>query len=321
MDFATQEPHDFLKSLFRQLRVFESDHPSFDDLQKLGIKVSQVATVGDELIQFDPCFFLPHPDRLLKKYPVEADPDTPRPTTPPRLNAVPTFDQLVEELQGGTTRAKKKSSKRQHATMNNIKSYNLTRTGAHRLAASYIQKHSARDILPLGLWRSEILLVSRRHNNFVDFPVLTTSSPSYKKGDPQLRSGRAKGWDVKAKLRYSTRNGTFRPHMIISTVADVAVNDTEGLTTPELKAIVNMILIRVNHRPFRNCHIHPMLVLSFLGPQKGRIIQALYDGEGLTLQHSQLWTFEDPQTAPVELFVRYNLGQPVGLEMSTICVR
>ena len=101
MDFATQEPHDFLKSLFRQLRVFESNHPSFDDLQKLGIKVSQVATVGDELIQFDPCFFLPHPDRLLKKYPVEADPDTPRPTTPPRLNAVPTFDQLLEELQGG----------------------------------------------------------------------------------------------------------------------------------------------------------------------------------------------------------------------------
>ncbi|KAJ6148744.1 hypothetical protein N7497_010726 [Penicillium chrysogenum] len=291
MDFATQEPHDFLKSLFRQLRVFESDHPSFDDLQKLGIKVSQVATVGDELIQFDPCFFLPHPDRLLKKYPVEADPDTPRPTTPPRLNAVPTFDQLVEELQGGLQFDK-----------------NWYRQGL--LIQEHIdwQLHTYRNIQPgiYCLW---------------DFGGLRSFYPSYKKGDPQLRSGRAKGWDVKAKLRYSTRNGTFRPHMIISTVADVAVNDTEGLTTPELKAIVNMILIRVNHRPFRNCHIHPMLVLSFLGPQKGRIIQALYDGEGLTLQHSQLWTFEDPQTAPVELFVRYNLGQPVGLEMSTICVR
>jgi hypothetical protein len=94
---------------------------------------------------------------------------------------------------------------------------------------------------------------------FVDFPVLTTSSPSYKRGDPQLRSGRAKGWDVKAKLRYSTRNGTFRPHMIMSCVADVAVNDTDqGLTTPELRAIVSMMLIRVNHKPFQNCHIHPV---------------------------------------------------------------
>jgi hypothetical protein len=101
MDSATQEPHGFLKLLSWQLRVFEPNHPSLDDLQRLGIQVSQVATVGDELIQFDPCFFLPHPDRLLKKYPVEADPDTPRPTTPPRLNAVPIFDQVVQELQGG----------------------------------------------------------------------------------------------------------------------------------------------------------------------------------------------------------------------------
>ncbi|KAJ5849109.1 hypothetical protein N7534_007798 [Penicillium rubens] len=312
MDFATQEPHDFLKSLFRQLRVFESDHPSFDDLQKLGIKVSQVATVGDELIQFDPCFFLPHPDRLLKKYPVEADPDTPRPTTPPRLNAVPTFDQLVEELQGGYYSSQEKvlqEATRDYEQYQKLQfDKNWYRQGL--LIQEHIdwQLHTYRNIQPgiYCLW---------------DFGGLRSLYPSYKKGDPQLRSGRAKGWDVKAKLRYSTRNGTFRPHMIISTVADVAVNDTEGLTTPELKAIVNMMLIRVNHRPFRNCHIHPMLVLSFLGPQKGRIIQALYDGEGLTLQHSQLWTFEDPQTAPVELFVRYNLGQPVGLEMSTICVR
>jgi hypothetical protein len=47
--------------------------------------------------------------------------------------------------------------------------------------------------------------------------------------------------------------------MIMSCVADVAVNDTDqGLTTPELGAIVNMMLARVNHRPFRNCHIHPV---------------------------------------------------------------
>ncbi|CAI7635952.1 unnamed protein product [Penicillium discolor] len=108
----------------------------------------------------------------------------------------------------------------------------------------------------------------------------------------------------------------------MSCVARVAANDTDqGLTTHELEAIVNMMLIRVNHKPFRNCHIHPLLTLSFLGPQKGRIIQAVYDGKGLALQHSQLWTFEEPQTAPVEMFVRYHLSQPVGLEMSTLCVR
>lgn len=53
--------------------------------------------------------------------------------------------------------------------------------------------------------------------------------------------------------------GSARPHSIMSGVARVAVNNTDqGLTTHELEAIVNMMLIRVNHRPFRNCHIHPV---------------------------------------------------------------
>jgi len=51
-----------------------------------------------------------------------------------------------------------------------------------------------------------------------------------------------------------------------------------------------------------------------MGQKHGRIIQASLDGENLVLQYSQLWSFEDDDTAPVELFVRYNIGQPVGLE-------
>ncbi|CAG8040312.1 unnamed protein product [Penicillium nalgiovense] len=35
----------------------------------LGIRAFQVPTTNDESIQFDPCFFLPHPERLLQKYP------------------------------------------------------------------------------------------------------------------------------------------------------------------------------------------------------------------------------------------------------------
>lgn len=52
-----------------------------------------------------------------------------------------------------------------------------------------------------------------------------------------------------------------------------------------------------------------------MGQKHGRIIQASYDEEeNLILQYSQLWCFEDEATAPVELFVRYNIGQLVGLE-------
>jgi hypothetical protein len=58
-----------------------------------------------------------------------------------------------------------------------------------------------------------------------------------------------------------------------------------------------------------------------MGQKHGRIIQASSDGENLVLQYSQLWSFVDDDTAPVELFVRYNISQPVGLEGSDLCVQ
>jgi hypothetical protein len=58
-----------------------------------------------------------------------------------------------------------------------------------------------------------------------------------------------------------------------------------------------------------------------MGQKHARIIQASFDGENLVLQYSQLWSFVDDDTAPVELFVRYNISQAVGLEGSDLCVR
>ncbi|OQD90061.1 hypothetical protein PENSOL_c062G10752 [Penicillium solitum] len=119
-----------------------------------------------------------------------------------------------------------------------------------------------------------------------------------------------KPWQVVNHYRYTSR--PLKPHSIMSCLAQLWPDTSQGLTTHELRAIVNMILLRVNHKPFRRCHIHPILVLSFMGDYQGRIIQASYDGKGLILQYSQLWSFEDIKKAPVELFVRYHLSKPVG---------
>ncbi|CAI7635943.1 unnamed protein product [Penicillium discolor] len=75
MDSATQEPHGLLKRLSRQLKAFEPDHPSNDDLQRLGIQASRVAT----------------------KYLVNPDPEENE--KPPRLRLVPTFDEILEDCQ------------------------------------------------------------------------------------------------------------------------------------------------------------------------------------------------------------------------------
>jgi hypothetical protein len=66
------QPHDFLRSLVQQARGLEPDFPSPDDFQKLGIKAFQVslAPENDESLQFEPCFFRPHPDKPFQKYPI-----------------------------------------------------------------------------------------------------------------------------------------------------------------------------------------------------------------------------------------------------------
>ncbi|KAJ5426364.1 hypothetical protein N7465_001434 [Penicillium sp. CMV-2018d] len=310
MDSATQEPHDLLKRLSWQLKAFELNHPSNDDLQRLGIQVSQVATVNDEIILFNPCFFRPHPDRLLQKYPVNSDPEENE--KPPRLRLVPTFDEILEDCQeeySNPEEAQQAVESQIEALQDLQYDEDWYMQGLSIYDYMDWQLHASRTIQPgiCCLW---------------DLGDQEYFSPPYKQGDPGLWSIRPRYWQVKHTLRYSSGRGSARPHSIMSCVAGVAVNDTDqGLTTHELEAIVNMLLIRVNHRPFRNCHIHPVLVLSFLGPQKGRIIQAVYNGKCLALQHSRLWTFEEPQTAPVEMFIRYHLSQPVDLEMSTLCVR
>lgn len=57
-----------------------------------------------------------------------------------------------------------------------------------------------------------------------------------------------------------------------------------------------------------------MLLISYMGRRHGRITQIFLEGGRVTLQYSKLWSFEYEETAPLELFVRYMLSEPIGLE-------
>lgn len=131
--------------------------------------------------------------------------------------------------------------------------------------------------------------------------------------------------------------------MIVSIAADIhATGPEQDLTLHEVKAIVNLMVIRVTQSPFRRHRMHPVsylripadsicmkpnafivqvLAFSYMGRQCGRIIQALYDGEVLSIQHSKLFSFDDEETAPVELFLRYRLSKPVELANPALCPR
>lgn len=66
------QPHAFLRSLVQQAKDLEPDFPSPDDFQRLGVQVVQVplAPENDQGLQFEPCFFRPHPHKLFQKHPI-----------------------------------------------------------------------------------------------------------------------------------------------------------------------------------------------------------------------------------------------------------
>lgn len=58
--------------LVQQARDLEPDFLSLEDFQRLGVQAFQVSLAPEhgEGLQFDPCFFRPHPDKLCEKYPI-----------------------------------------------------------------------------------------------------------------------------------------------------------------------------------------------------------------------------------------------------------
>lgn len=58
-------------------------------------------------------------------------------------------------------------------------------------------------------------------------------------------------------------------------------------------------------------YLWQLLVLSYMGSKHGRIIQAHHDGKEMIIQCSELFSFKDKETPPVELFLRYYCSEPI----------
>jgi hypothetical protein len=63
------------------------------------------------------------------------------------------------------------------------------------------------------------------------------------------------------------------------------------------------------------------MIISFMGPQHGRIIQAHHDGEKLVIRYSPLYSFVYRDKAPFEFFLRCCLNEPIGVTEVVDCVR
>lgn len=108
------KPHGALMQLYDQISNHESWLLSPDLLQSLGIHATQVTLTSDGNLAFEPCFFRPHPEKLIpfcyfnQIRDKEDHPDTrvsntlpenPFPDNPLPSNRQPTFETILQETQ------------------------------------------------------------------------------------------------------------------------------------------------------------------------------------------------------------------------------
>ncbi|KAJ5562133.1 hypothetical protein N7461_000894 [Penicillium sp. DV-2018c] len=300
MTLSQAQPHAFLRSLFQQVNVLEDDYPSLESLQALGIQASQASldTEKHETVKFDPCFFERQPADWvnLERYPVDpTDPAGGPVKLSPLLSIQDIMDRSWEKYPPGVAPI------RENLTETDRAIYLDPRDEATELEG-FVDVHigAAMERDP----SDETTLARRTQCGWYPRP---------KEDDPDdgQASDLFKWWQLIS--HYWFPGLPRKPHSIISCVSMICPTETySGVTTPELCAIACAMLLRVNHKPFRTCHIHPVLVLSYMGNRRARIIQALYDGKTLALQYSPFWNFVDAERASLQVFVRYGLSQPVG---------
>lgn len=83
--------HHVLKNLCQRVDALESWFLSPSDLQGLGIQAGQVGIADNGNRQFRPCFFLPYPDRVLQKYPLDSHDDV------RKLNPYPDYATVLRD--------------------------------------------------------------------------------------------------------------------------------------------------------------------------------------------------------------------------------
>ncbi|KAH8800224.1 hypothetical protein F5884DRAFT_838166 [Xylogone sp. PMI_703] len=114
-------------------------------------------------------------------------------------------------------------------------------------------------------------------------------------------------WQVAYAAHVSGRESI--PHLLLIMQHDI--DGKQDLLRGELRAVVMAMTGQHNQYKFRKHRTAPVLVLSFTGPQHGRILQAHLEGEQLAVRYSHLYDFTTWNN-DVQLFARWALSIPAG---------
>lgn len=88
----------------------------------------------------------------------------------------------------------------------------------------------------------------------------------------------------------------------------IAKNEEEA---DELFNMIDKLRLRYHdERRFPIEERFPVLLLSFVGPQHGRMSYACMDRDQMVIRQSRLYGFEREESAPLDLFARFLLSLP-----------
>ncbi|KAE8353817.1 hypothetical protein BDV28DRAFT_100294 [Aspergillus coremiiformis] len=79
----------------------------------------------------------------------------------------------------------------------------------------------------------------------------------------------------------------------------------------ELASMLQVMSLRYGQPEFEQFEVIPVLLVSLMSPQHGRILEGSLHQRKLIVRKSRLYSFETNQDAPIELFVRWLFGDPI----------
>ncbi|KAJ5953352.1 hypothetical protein N7454_000248 [Penicillium verhagenii] len=283
--------YEAVKHLYEKFKPTMPWFFSTGDLQDLGIQTLQIDVTRDGSLQFDPCFFLPHHESVLQKYPI--DPVQIAATYPPlhipQLTSRPDVTSMIQmEEETGIRNEAARATFKSTRELGGPDEWHDHARETHCYAMALL------DFPRIGLRKGHSLFSLATIND--SYRVLTSIRTKGAISDPQTAAA------YSAERVYWRIHGFFEdpdkslphPHAIMGLTSDVPVNNARHcLTLHEMQAILSIMVIRTTHRPFRSQPLHPLLVISFAGEKHGRIIQASLHGHRLVVQFSPLWSFTD----------------------------
>lgn len=86
------------------------------------------------------------------------------------------------------------------------------------------------------------------------------------------------------------------------------VHDDDILFVSEIEVMVALMIVRLANGSFPSQNIVPVMLFSYTGHKRGRILQAYMSATSLVIRKSQFFDFSSRVDAHLDLFTRYMMG-------------